>query len=204
MSATDGRATILCIDDDFETSSLIAEELEDRGFNVVLASSGQQALSLLPDIRPDLVLSDISMPSMSGFEVLENFARSAPHIARTPFVFLTAMSDRETELKGRRLGADDYVSKPIDFDLLHAIIDVRLRGGVRFFVSEAPLHELNEREVETLLWAARGKTSDEIASIMSITKRTVDYHLDNARNKLGVATRIEAAVKATLVGLIEP
>jgi DNA-binding NarL/FixJ family response regulator len=114
------------------------------------------------------------------------------------------MSDRETELKGRRLGADDYVSKPIDFDLLHAIIDARLRGGVRFFVSEAPLHELNEREVETLLWAARGKTSDEIASIMSITKRTVDYHLDNARNKLGVATRIEAAVKATLVGLIEP
>ncbi|WP_400770458.1 response regulator [Methylosinus sporium] len=204
MSTTDRSATILCIDDDFETSSLIAEELEERGFKVVLANSGQQALSLLPGLRPDLVLSDISMPSMSGFEVLENFLRSAPHVTRTPFVFLTALSDRETELKGRRLGADDYVTKPIDFDLLHAIIDARLRGGARFGGSETSQHELNEREIETLLWAARGKTSDEIASIVSITKRTVDYHLDNARNKLGVATRIEAAVKAALIGLIEP
>lgn len=200
MSKSDGLATILCIEDDFETASLIAEELEDRGFRVVSASDGREALSLLRELRPDLVLSDINMPVVSGFDVLAHCS-SIPHLERTPFVFLTALGDRETELKGRRLGADDYVCKPIDFDLLHAIIDTRLRGVARLGASQPAL---NKREIEALSWAARGKTSDEIALIMDIAKRTVDYHLDNARSKLGVATRIEAAVKAALTGMIEP
>jgi DNA-binding CsgD family transcriptional regulator len=63
---------------------------------------------------------------------------------------------------------------------------------------------LNDREVETLTWAARGKTSAEIAVILGLSKRTIDFHLDNARNKLGVATRIEAAVKAAIGQLIAP
>jgi DNA-binding CsgD family transcriptional regulator len=63
---------------------------------------------------------------------------------------------------------------------------------------------LNEREVETLTWAARGKTSAEIAQILNLTKRTVDFHIDNARIKLGAATRIQAASKATNSRLIEP
>jgi len=66
------------------------------------------------------------------------------------------------------------------------------------------LVSLNEREVETLTWAARGKTSAEIAVILGLSKRTIDFHLDNARNKLGVATRIEAAVKAAIRQLIAP
>jgi DNA-binding CsgD family transcriptional regulator len=63
---------------------------------------------------------------------------------------------------------------------------------------------LNEREVEALTWVARGKTSTEIAEILSLTKRTVDFHLDNARVKLGAATRTEAAIKAATGKLIEP
>ena len=61
-----------------------------------------------------------------------------------------------------------------------------------------------DREVETLTWSARGKTSAEIAQILGLSKRTIDFHIDNAREKLGVATRIEAAIKATTGGLIEP
>jgi DNA-binding CsgD family transcriptional regulator len=67
-----------------------------------------------------------------------------------------------------------------------------------------PSAPLNEREVEVLTWAARGKTSAEIAKILDLTKRTVDFHIDNARGKLGAATRTEAVLKAATGRLIEP
>ena len=97
-----------------------------------------------------------------------------------PFVFLTALTDRDNELKGRQLGADDYVTKPIDFDVLATIIAARLAGVAR--MGRWPkLVELNDREVEVLTWVARGKTSAEIAQILGLTKRTIDFHIDNAR-----------------------
>ena len=120
-----------------------------------------------------------------------------------PFVFLTALTDRDNELKGRQLGADDYVTKPIDFDRLDAIITARLAGVARNELWPK-LVDLNDREVETLTWAARGKTSAEIAQILGLSKRTVDFHIDNAREKLGAATRVEAAIKAATGRLIEP
>ena len=92
---------ILCIEGDCETAALIAEELVDRGFAVDVAH----------------VLCDISMPFMSGFDVLERLTEVAPGFGYMPFVFLTALTDHENELKGRRLGADDSVTKPVDFDV---------------------------------------------------------------------------------------
>jgi DNA-binding response OmpR family regulator len=71
------------------------------------------------------------MPIMSGFEVLERLTEIAPHLGHIPFVFLTALTDRDNELKGRQLGADDYVTKPIDFDVLTMIINARLGGVAR-------------------------------------------------------------------------
>ena len=120
-----------------------------------------------------------------------------------PFVFLTALTDRDNELKGRQLGADDYVTKPIDFDVLAAIITVRLAGVARAEIWPK-LVQLNDREVEMLTWVARGKTSAEIAQILGLAKRTIDFHLDNARTKLGAATRTQAVVKAATDRLIEP
>jgi DNA-binding NarL/FixJ family response regulator len=120
-----------------------------------------------------------------------------------PFVFLTALADRDDELKGRQLGADDYVTKPVDFELLVAIIRARLAQVARLELSPQSV-ELSEREIETLTWAARGKTSAEIALILGLSKRTVDFHIDSARAKLGVATRIEAAIKAASCRLIAP
>jgi DNA-binding response OmpR family regulator len=108
-------------------------------------------------------------------------------------VFLTALADRNSELRGRRLGADDYVTKPIDFDILATIINARLAAVARTKLSPK-LPKLNEREIETLTWVARGKTS----------KRTVDFHIDNAKIKLAAATRTEAVIKAVAAGLIEP
>jgi len=197
------RKKILCIEDDRETAALIAEELVERGFEVSVAHDGRTGLAAILKNMPDLVLSDISMPVMSGFELLERLTALEPRFAKMPFVFLTALTDRDNELKGRQLGADDYVTKPIDFDVLTTIINARLAGVAR---SELwpKLVQLNDREVETLTWVARGKTSAEIAQILGLTKRTVDFHLDNARTKLGAATRTQAVIKAATGRLIEP
>ena len=194
---------ILCIEDDRETAALIAEELLDRGYEVILAHDGREGLAAILRTMPDLVLSDISMPAMSGFELLESLIALAPRFSKMPFVFLTALTDRDNELKGRQLGADDYVTKPIDFDMLAAIITARLAGVARTGLRPKSI-ALNEREVEVLTWAARGKTSAEIAQILDLTKRTVDFHIDNARGKLGAATRTEAVLKAATGRLIEP
>jgi len=194
---------ILCIEDDRETAALIAEELTERGYEIYIAHDGREGFASILKNMPDLVLSDISMPVMSGFELLERLIGLAPRFSQMPFVFLTALTDRDNELKGRRLGADDYVTKPIDFDVLATIIAARLAGVARAGLWPK-LIELNDREVEALTWAARGKTSAEIAEILGITKRTVDFHVDNARTKLGAPTRTAAVIKAAAGRLIEP
>jgi DNA-binding NarL/FixJ family response regulator len=199
---TENRKTILCIEDDRETAALIAEELIDRAFEINLAFDGQEGLAAILGTKPDLVLCDISMPTLSGFEVLEHLTSLAPGFGSIPFIFLTALADRDNELKGRQLGADDYITKPIDFDMLSMIINARLAGVARTEIW-AKFVELHEREIETLTWVARGKTSVEIAQILGLTKRTVDFHLDNARIKLGATTRTQAAIKAAAGRLIE-
>jgi DNA-binding NarL/FixJ family response regulator len=199
----DAPIKILCIEDDRETAALIAEELVDRGYEVCLAHDGREGLAAILRTMPDLVLSDISMPVMSGFELLESLIALAPRFSKMPFVFLTALTDRDNELKGRQLGADDYVTKPIDFEVLATIITARLAGVARTGLWPKTV-ALNDREVDVLTWSARGKTSAEIAKILELTKRTVDFHIDNARTKLGAATRTEAVLKAATSRLIDP
>jgi DNA-binding response OmpR family regulator len=194
---------ILCVEDDCEAADLIAEELTARGLDVRLAYNGRDALNAIFRDPPDLVLCDVGMPQMSGFELLERLTAAEPRFVNMPFVFLTALADRESELRGWRLGADDYVTKPVDFDVLVALITARLARVARGAVWPQQI-DLRHREVETLTWAARGKTFAEIGEILGLSKRTVEFHLDNARRKLGVATRTQALVKATAGGLIQP
>ena len=198
-----GSNKILCVEDDRDTAALIAEDLGDRGYSVTLAHDGREGLDAMLRDPPDLALVDINMPAMSGFELLERITALAPRFERTPFVFLTALCDRETELTAWRLGADDYVTKPVDFEVLGALIAARLR---RIPPAERqPIRtDLVQRELETLTWAARGKTSAEIAEILGLSKRTVDFHIERARGKLGVATRVQAVMKATSGQLIQP
>jgi DNA-binding NarL/FixJ family response regulator len=200
---TESRKKILCIDDDRAVADIVVEELVARGFEVAAAYDGHEGLVSILRTMPDLVLCDVNMPVMSGFEVLQQLNALAPRLGRIPFVFLTALADRNSELQARRLGADDYVTKPIDFDMLEMIINARLAGVARNEVWPK-LVTLNDREIESLTWVARGKTSAEIADLVGLSKRTIDFHLDNARIKLGAATRTEAAIKAAMGKLIEP
>jgi len=201
--ATARSKTILCIEDDPETLALIAEDLQERGYNVSVAQNGAAGLAAILKSAPDLTLCDIDMPGMTGFEVLEALTTIAPQVKPVPFIFLTASGDRESELRGRRLGADDYVTKPIDFERLAAIIEARLGQGTRQQAWSRHI-DLNERESDCLTWTARGKSSAEIASILGLSKRTVDFHIDNACRKLGATTRTQAVVKAVAGKLIAP
>ncbi len=194
---------ILCIEDDPETAALITEDLQERDFAVTIALDGEAGFEAILKTTPDLVLCDIGMRGMTGFDVLERLTALSPQFESLPFVFVTALADRETELRGRRLGCDDYVTKPIDFEVLATIIEARLARVARNEVWSKSV-ALNDREVQSLTWSARGKTSTEIAVILGLSKRTVDFHIENACRKLNVATRIEAAVKASSGRLIEP
>jgi DNA-binding response OmpR family regulator len=197
------RRRILCVEDDRDTASLICEELTDRGFDVIAAYNGRDGLACILKDPPDIVLSDIDMPGMSGFELLERLTSMAPRFESIPFIFLTALGDQRSELRGWQLGADDYLTKPVDYELLAARIGARLSGVARSTIWPKQV-QLREREVETLTWAARGKTFEEIGTILSLSKRTVEFHLENARRKLGVATRTQALVKAATGHLIQP
>jgi DNA-binding response OmpR family regulator len=202
-TVSERRRKILCIEDDRDTASLICEELVDRGFQVRLAYNGREGLAAILKEPPDLVLSDVGMPGMSGFELLRTLTSMEPRFESMPFVFLTALSDHDNELKGWQLGADDYLIKPVDYDVLAALITARLARVARSAVWPKQIG-LREREVETLTWAARGKTFWEIGEILGLSKRTVEFHLENARRKLGVATRTQALIKAATGHLIQP
>jgi CheY-like chemotaxis protein len=116
---------IQIIEDDREIADLVAEELTDRGYEVRTAYSGQEGCSAIFEAAPDLVLSDLMMPMMSGFEVLDRLA-AAPTFRDIPFVFLSGQSEREVALRALLAGADDFVVKPVDFDALDRIISTRL------------------------------------------------------------------------------
>lgn len=193
---------LLCIEDDPDTCELLAEVLTTEGFAVSTVASGEAGLSAL-ETRPDLVLCDIDLPDVSGFDILAKIRARDLLPAGVPFIFLTAFSQRSHQLQARQLGCDDYVTKPIDFELLIAIIKHRLATPGDKAAEKSGLR-LTERELQVLTWVARGKSSSDIAGILGISERTVNFHLDNAMRKAGVATRVQAAVKCAMLKLIEP
>src|SRR5262245_55894848 len=193
---------ILCIEDDPGAAELIQEVLTDEGFEVTVAPTGLSGLSPL-EASPHLILSDIALPDLSGFEVLQRIRSGELPPVNAPFIFVTAFSHRAHQMNARQLGCDDYVTKPIDFELLVAIIRHRLaQAEVRR--PDAPNFRLTERELEAVTWVSRGKSSADIAVILGISERTVNFHMDNVMKKMGVCSRIQAAVKCAMLGLIKP
>lgn len=138
---------------------------------------------------------------MSGFELLEKVGAAGPPVADVPFVFLTALGDRDNELAGRRLGADDYLTKPIDFEMLGTVVENRLRRHGHRTDTKSNIR-LTDREKEVLGWVGRGKTSSEIAIILGLSERTVNFHCDQAMKRLDVTNRTQAVATALAQGLI--
>jgi len=113
-------ATILCIDDEAALREDIAEELEDEGYQVLHACDGHEGLKQILQHHPDLVICDITMPRKNGYELLKEVRSDHGISAEMPFIFLSALADKEHVVAGLRLGADNYITKPVDFDILRA------------------------------------------------------------------------------------
>lgn len=118
--------TILVVEDEKDLRLNLQEMLEREGFSILTAANGVEALQLTATIEPDLILSDIKMPDMDGFEFLKTLQQKT-ETANIPFIFLTAKVDMQDLREGMVLGADDYITKPFKINELITAINTRLR-----------------------------------------------------------------------------
>ncbi len=117
---------ILVIDDEAEMRLLLTKALERAGYEVIDTASGRSGLELALQENPDLVLCDVGLPDLSGYEVLKSL-RARPDAASLPLILVTGLADLQGMREGMRLGADDYVPKPFDLEELLALVAARLR-----------------------------------------------------------------------------
>ncbi|WP_395155544.1 response regulator transcription factor [Ilumatobacter sp.] len=115
---------LLIVDDEENLRSMLTAALSHHGFEVTAVEDGRAALSALPDVNPDLVVLDVMMPDLDGFEVCRRMRADGD---RTPVVFLTARDDLHDKVRGLTLGGDDYLQKPFSLDELVARIEAVLR-----------------------------------------------------------------------------
>jgi DNA-binding NarL/FixJ family response regulator len=191
----------LCVDDDQIVVHLLADGLAELGYAVDTAPDGEVGLAKILADQPDLILCDVSMPRMGGFELLQRLREAGPEYVEVPLILLTGHGDRESELAGRRLGADDWLIKPVDFEMLGVVVENRLRRADGRGASRSEIH-LTNREKDVLTWVGRGKTSAEIAIILGISERTVNFHCEQAMKRLDVVRRTQAVATALAQGLI--
>lgn len=119
------KNVILYVDDDQEVLMSFKIGLEDRGYTMLTAQSGDEALEMLKNNTPDLIIADLRMQPMNGFDLYQN-VRKNPSFAQIPFFFLTAVDDFLAQKYGQKLGVDAYITKPVDLDNLDAIISSKL------------------------------------------------------------------------------
>jgi PAS domain S-box-containing protein len=115
------KPLILVVDDESSLLDAIEATLFKEGYDLVFAQNGQEALAKAAEAPPDLILLDLMMPGMDGFEVCERL-RADSHLGEVPIIMLTAMDDKESRLQGINAGADDFISKPYDMHELRARI----------------------------------------------------------------------------------
>lgn len=120
------RGTILYVEDNPENRMLIRRVLEADGFRVLLASNATEALQILQQERPDVMLVDVSMPDVDGY-TLTTRVKSMPEFERLPVVALTANVMRGEHERARQAGCDGYIPKPVDIDVLSEQIERFMR-----------------------------------------------------------------------------
>lgn len=201
--------TILVVDDKVNIRSLVREYLAAEGFRVVTASNGREALYSARQEKPDLILLDIMMPELSGYDFLKIYRKER----ETPVILLTARLEETDKVLGLELGADDYVTKPFGMKELVARINAILRraghpvtppevlaaGGLRLDL-ESRLVTTNGQAVSLtpsefdllhVLMANPGRVfsrSDLLLKLQGSTfegvERTIDVHIRNLRTKV--------------------
>ncbi|TCS42531.1 response regulator [Reinekea marinisedimentorum] len=185
------------------------------------AGDGEEALQLIPELKPDLILMDIRMPKMDGISAIEQMTRMGLQI---PVIILTTFDDHELVLKGIRSGARGFLLKDVSLDVLVESIDKVFSGEtmiqpavtervIKGFtelqkqgiskVEQDPVQEpLSAREVEILRLMAGGYSNKEISRAIFKSEGTIKNHVSNILSKLGVRDRTRAVLKALENGII--
>jgi DNA-binding NarL/FixJ family response regulator len=191
----------------------LSEEIEV----VAEAADGAEAIRMVPEIRPDVVLLDMRMPGLSGLDVLRDLAGKDQ---LPPTIILTTFDDDELLLAGIQAGARGYLLKDVSLaDLVNAIKKVAEGGSIvkpavtqRLLKGLEKLHNefssldrpdpLTERETEILRLMAGGYSNKEIANSLGVAEGTVKNHVSNILSKMGVRDRTRAVLKAFELGQI--
>lgn len=208
LSNSKKQYTILCIEDEADIRMEIMNELERSGFHVLSASGGEEALTILISSKPDLILCDVLMPGFGGLELFQRIRKGLPHLISTPFMFLSALANRSHVLEGLKLGADDYLTKPIDFEILETKIigtldRVDRTKRVAHSVTNNGLVKLTKRECQVLVEFAHGHTNIEVAEILGLSEHTIGDHAKAIFKKLQVTSRAHAVLEGIAMGLIK-
>ena len=196
---------LLVVDDEPNLLRAVAAILRGEGFEVSTARSGREALVAVAKNLPDLIVSDVRMPGMDGFELARRLRR-APNFALVPIIFLTAKDETEDRVEGFRAGVDVYLTKPFEPDELVAVINSILQRVERTHSTIARLvgneepetvfvrdEELTEAEWRVAQAVARGLSNKEIALELNLSIRTIENHVSRILAKKNFSNRVEIA-----------
>lgn len=153
-----GLKRILAVDDSLTYLHALNDALKDEGYDVILASSGEEALELLAVQPVDCILLDLLMPGLSGQETCERI-KAAPSVRDIPLIMLTALEDREAMIQGLSAGADDFISKSSDLQVLKA----RVRAQIRRKQFEDENRRIREELLQKELEAGEARAARELA-----------------------------------------
>lgn len=194
---------ILIVDDDNTLRAALTRYLQDRGFVVHNAASGIEGFESFTKYAPDLIVSDVVMPEMNGFDLCVK-VRKAQMGQLVPFIFLSGRCDLEDRIQGHSIGADDYLVKPFHPRELIAKIEAqlaranRIRSEMERMVQQSgpvtkqppqkPL-PLTPAEEKVFWEVVQGFTNKKIGDRLFISPRTVQTHLSNILSKLSLENR---------------
>jgi DNA-binding NarL/FixJ family response regulator len=201
VTGSTNSAMILVVEDDKALRGDIVEELQEAGYRTAAVEDGQDALDLLAHTAPDLLLCDITMPGLDGYGLLRRLRNQHPELGTTPFVFLTALSDPREIVEGKLLGADDYLVKPVDYDLMLATVAARLRQVERI----RRRHDSDMASLRQALVGLSGggaeATLDLIAlGIILLNGQGMPVHVNRAAREMAAAD----VIRIDAVGLRSP
>lgn len=196
---------LLLIDDDPNLVLLVKDFLELRGYSVITAQNGLDALKILEQEIPNLIICDVMMPEMDGYTFVEK-VRQNPQTHWIPFLFLSAMGKIQDRVAGLTKGADVYMVKPFEPDELVAQIEASLNQASRMRQNQGlsalenavsgHMHfdvDLTLKEQQVIKMLAKGVANREIAKNLGVSKRTVESHVSNMLGKTGLQNRTELA-----------
>lgn len=196
---------LLLIDDDPNLILLVKDYLEFRGYEVITAENGREALEVLESNTPDMIICDVMMPEMDGYSLVSTI-RSDPKTSWIPVLFLSAKGQSQDRVKGLNIGADVYMVKPFEPEELVAQVESSLKQASRLIQHkdaklgdgapkiQVPFDvELTPTELRVVQYVARGMANREIAEELNVSQRTIESHVSNMLGKTGLHNRTELA-----------